>query len=111
MESAKFVGGFRKCKRITQTVSRFRIMFVTKLGYEQLKATAATLIYGNAVFKGKDLTIVSRIHEHISKHLLTKSMDDTFCYFGNTTPNKFNTWSHSVDSVWKYNIQHIANLV
>ena len=30
--------------------------------------------------------------------------------FGNTTSNKFNIWSHWVESVWKCNIQHIAKL-
>ena len=30
--------------------------------------------------------------------------------FGNTTSNKFNIWSHWVESVWKCNTQHIAKL-
>ena len=99
MDSAKckwnpqIVSGIRKCKRIPQTLSGFRILFITELAYEQLKARAGTIIYGNAELEGKDLIIVSGIHEPISKHLLTKSVDDTFCYFGNTTPNKFNIWS------------------
>ena len=53
-------------------------MFITKLVYEQLKARNGTLIYGNAEFKGKDLSIVSGVHEQISKYLLNKSVDDTF---------------------------------
>ena len=69
MESAKFVSGFCKCKRIPQTVRGFRILFNTELAYEQLKAGAAILIYSNADFKGKNLTIVSGIHEQISKQL------------------------------------------
>ena len=60
--------------------------------------------------KGKDLTFVSGIHEQISKYLITKSVDVTFYYFGNTTPNKFNIWSQWVESVWKYNTQQIAEL-
>ena len=30
--------------------------------------------------------------------------------FGSITPNKFNICSHLVESVWKHNTQHIANL-
>ena len=71
MDSAKFVGGIGKFKRIPQTVNGFRVLFITELAYEQLKARAGIIIYGNAEFKGKDLTIVSGIHEQISNHLLT----------------------------------------
>ena len=53
--------------------------------------------------------MVSGIHEQISKHLITKSVDVTFYYFGNTKPNKFKTWSHWLESVWKNNTQYIAN--
>ena len=31
--------------------------------------------------------------------------------FGTITPNNFNIWSQWVESVWKNNTQHIANLV
>ena len=78
MESANFVSGIHKIKPILQTVSGFRTLFVTELEDEQLKATAGVLIYSNAEFKGKHLTIVSGSHEEISKHLLTKSVDVTF---------------------------------
>ena len=79
--------GFRNFKWIPQTASGFRILFITELAYEQLKARAGFLIYSNAEFKGKDLT--NGIHEQNSKHLLTKSVDVTFQYFGNTKPKKF----------------------
>ena len=55
--------------RIPQTVSGFRILFITELAYEQVKARAAIFIYSDAEFKGKDLTLVSGIHKQISKHL------------------------------------------
>ena len=77
------VSGVRKGKRVTQTLSGFRILFISELAYEQLKARSEILIYSKAEFKGKDLTIVSGIHKPISKHLLTKSVDVTFYYFGN----------------------------
>ena len=78
MESAN-VSGIRKiCKRNPQTVSGLGILFITELAYKQLKARAGILIYSNAEFKGKDLTIVSGNHEQVSKHLLTKSVDVTF---------------------------------
>ena len=64
--------------RIPQTVSGFGIMSSTELAYAQLKARAGFLIYSNAEFKGKDLTIVSGIQERISKYLSTKSVDDSF---------------------------------
>ena len=51
---------------------------VTEIAYAQWKARARILIYSKAEFKGKDLTIVSGIHEQISEHLLTKSVDNTF---------------------------------
>ena len=57
--------GFRNCKRIPQTVSGFRILFITELAYEQLKARAGFLIYSNAELKGQELTIDSGIHEQI----------------------------------------------
>ena len=110
MESAKLVSGIRNCQRIPHTVSEFRILSITELAHEQLKARAGVLIYSNAEFKGKVLTIVSRIHEQISKHLLTKLVDVSFYYFGNTTPNKFDFCSHWVEGVWKDNTQHIAKL-
>ena len=84
----------RKCKPILQIVNGIRILFITEIAYKQLKARAEVLIYSNEKFKGKDLTIVSGIHGQISKHLLSKSVDVTFYYFGNTIPNKFNIWSH-----------------
>ena len=64
--------------RILQTVSGFRILLITYLAYRQLKARAGILIYSNAEFKGKDLIVVSGIHEQIPKDLLTKSLDVTF---------------------------------
>ena len=81
VESAKLVSGIRKCKRIPQTLIGFRILFITKLAYEQLKARAGIFIYSKGNWKEmkwKDLTIVSGIHELISKHLLTKSLNVTF---------------------------------
>ena len=53
-------------------------LFFTELACEQIKARAGVLIYSNADFKGKDLTLVSWVHEQISKHLLTKSVDVAF---------------------------------
>ena len=87
-----------------QTITGFRILFITELAYKQLKARAGILIYRNEEVKGKDLIIVSGIHEQFSKHLLTKSVDVTFQYFGS------NICSHWVESVWKYNTHHIAKL-
>ena len=110
MEPAKLVSGIRKSKRIPQTVSGFRVLFITEHAYEQLKARARILINSNAEFKGKDLTIVSGIHEQISKQLLTKSADVTILYFGNRTPIKFNIWSHWVERVYEnttHSMQHI----
>ena len=78
VESANFVRKIRNCKRIPQSVSGFRISSYTELAYEQLKAIAGVLIYSNAEFNGKDLTIVSGIHEQISKYLLTKLADVSF---------------------------------
>ena len=101
MEFAKLVSGFRKSKRIPQTVGGFRVLFITKLAYEQLKARAGILINSNAEFKGKDLTVVSGIHKQISKQLLTKSVDVTFLYFGNKTTNEFNIWSRWVERVYE----------
>ena len=75
MESAKFVRGTRKCQRIPQNVSEFRILSITEFAYEQLKARVGILIYSNAQYKGKKLTIVSGIQKQISKHLLTESVD------------------------------------
>ena len=65
MESAKFVSGIRKCKRIPQTEKDFRKLFITELAYAL------------AEFKSKDLAIVSGINEQILKHWLTKSLDVT----------------------------------
>ena len=84
MNSAKckwnpqIVTGIRNCKRIPQTASGFRILFITKLAYEELKARAGTLTCSTAEFTGKDLTIISGIHEKIKKRLLTKSVDVNF---------------------------------
>ena len=86
------------------------MLFITELELEA-GARAGILIYSKAEFKGKDLTIVSGVHKQISIHLLSKSVDVTFYYFGNTTPNKFNIWSHWVESGMENNTQHIANLV
>ena len=121
MESAKFVSGIHKCKRIPQTVSGFRFLFITKLAYKQLKARAGTLIYGDAEFKGKDITIVSGIHEQISKYLLTMSVETPFdilktqhriilifgvirlTVYGNTTHSKSPTHASIWDCVnWGY---------
>ena len=49
-------------------------------------------------------------HEQISKYLVTKLVDVSFQYFGNTTPNQLNFRSHLVERVWKYNTRGIANL-
>ena len=79
MESAN-VSGFRKiCNRNPQmsadsTNCKWIQNFVYfELAYEQLKTRAGILIYSNAEFKGNDLTIVSGMHERISKRLLTKN--------------------------------------
>ena len=53
-------------------------MFLTENLNEQLKARAGILNYSNAEFKGKDLTIVSGIHEKTLKHMLDKLVDATF---------------------------------
>ena len=37
-------------------------------------------------------------------------MDVTLQNFGNTTPNKFSTWSHWVESVLQHNAQHVTEL-
>ena len=67
-----------KIQRIPQIVRGFRILSITELAYEQLKPRARILIYSNAEFKGTDLTIVSRIREQISKHLVYKSVEVSF---------------------------------
>ena len=85
VKSAKFVSGIHKFTRIPQTVSGLRNLFKSELGYEQLKSRAGIVIYSNAEFEGKNLIIVNGIREQISKHLLTKSVDVTFYYFGAKT--------------------------
>ena len=69
LESEKFVSGIRKSKRIPQTKWIHSSVF-TELANKQLKARAGFLIYSNAGFKVKVLTIVSGIHEQISKHFI-----------------------------------------
>ena len=59
-------------------VSEFRILSITDLAYEQLKARAGIFIFITAKFKCKDLIIVSGIHELILKHWLTKLVDVIF---------------------------------
>ena len=76
------VSGICKCKWNPQTVSGFQVSIITVLAYEQLKDRAEILIFSNAEFKSKDLTIVSGIHEQILKHWLTKSVDDIYCCLG-----------------------------
>ena len=75
MKSAKFASGLRKSKRNQQTVYVFRILLITDLAYQQLKARARILIYSNAEFKSKVLTIVSGVHDQILKQWLTKLVD------------------------------------
>ena len=76
------VSGIRKCKWNPQTVSGFQILFITELAYEQLKDRAEIPLFSNAEFKSKDLTIVSGIHEQVSRHWLTKSVDVIYYYLG-----------------------------
>ena len=78
VESANLNGIHKTCTWNPQIVSEFRILFITELAYEQLKAIAGILICSNLEFKSKDLTIISGIHEQTSKHWLTKSVDVTF---------------------------------
>ena len=54
VESANESGNRKTCRRIPQTVCGFRILFITELACEQLKARAGTLIYSNAEIKGND---------------------------------------------------------
>ena len=61
---------FRKCKRSPQTVGGF-ITVIAKL-----KSRAGIIIFSNAEFKSKNLTIVSGIHEQILKHWFTISNTD-----------------------------------
>ena len=63
---------------IPQTVSGFRILFNNEIAYEKLKSWAGILIFSNAEFKSKELTIVSGIHEQVFKHWLPKSVDVIF---------------------------------
>ena len=53
--------------QILQTVSGFRILFISELAYEELKIRAINLIYGNAEFEIKELTLNNGIHKRISK--------------------------------------------
>ena len=55
--------GIRKCKWSPQTVYGFRVLFITEVAYEQLKARTG---YSNEKFEAKDLTIVSGIHQQNS---------------------------------------------
>ena len=68
METAKFVSGVRKCKRIAQTVSGFRISLIFELAIEQLKSRAGIRIFSKAEYKRKNLITVGGFHKQILKH-------------------------------------------
>ena len=61
-----------------QTVIGFRILFITELAYEQLKARAGFLVCSDENFKNKDLTLVNGVHEQTFRRCLIKSVDIIF---------------------------------
>ena len=80
----RIVNRIRECYRIPQTLSGFRFSFFSELANGQRKARAGILNYSKEEIESKVLSIVSGIHEQISKHCLNKSVDATFLVFGNT---------------------------
>ena len=70
--------GFYNGEWIPQKVSGVRTYFLNELAYEQLKARAGILIFSNAEFKSKVLTIVIGIHEQILRFSLVKLLDVIF---------------------------------
>ena len=92
------VMGIRKCKWNPQTVSGLRILFITELACEQLKARTGNLIFSNKEFKSKNLTNISGFHEQIVQHLLTKSVAVIFQYLDTYPCKRFLRslfWKHN----------------
>ena len=71
VESAKLVSGIRKCKRIPQTLIGFRILFITKLAYEQLKARAGIFIYSKRELKGIEMEGLNHCRRYPRTNLKT----------------------------------------